>query len=127
MDAAAVLILGTAKCEGEISAGQKHVIRPIFEQEFRLDSNTASDLLLANTPLIRDEIYLVDKLEKILEYSSTQCTPEQATSLLSLMTRVGTLESTLNGEQRKLIAGTELFFERLFAKQQAWKPDTRTW
>lgn len=94
-----------------IQARQQHGIRPAA----------------GKYPLIRDEIYLVDKLEKILEYSSTQFTPEQATSLLSLMTRVGTLESTLNGEQRKLIAGTELFFERLFAKQQAWKPDTRTW
>ena len=124
MDVAAVLLLGTAKCEGEISAEQKRLIRTIFEQEFNLDSDAAYDLLLASAHLIRDEIYLVDKLEKIIEPSSRHFTPGQAASLLSLMTRVGTLESTLNEEQRKLITACEEYFERLFAKQQAWRPDT---
>ncbi|MGB5472799.1 MAG: hypothetical protein WBQ78_04900 [Gammaproteobacteria bacterium] len=124
MDVAAVLLLGTAKCEGEISTEQKRAIRAIFEHEFKFDSDMASDLLLASAYLIRDEIYLVDKLDRIIDASSTRFTPEQAASLLALMTRVGTLEPPLNEEQRKLITSTEKYFERLFAKQQAWKPDT---
>jgi hypothetical protein len=67
MDVAAVLILGTAKCEGEISAEQKRAIQTLFEDEFRLDRNAAADLLLASSHLIRNEIYLVDSLDKILE------------------------------------------------------------
>jgi len=122
MDVAAVLILGTVKCEGEISAEQKRVIRTVFEQEFKLDGNAAADLLLASAYLIRDELYLVDKLEKIIGPVSGQFTVQQATSLLSLMTRVGTLESTLNDEQRRLITATEQYFERLFTKRQAWTP-----
>jgi len=122
MDVAAVLILGTVKCEGEISAEQKRAIKAIFEQYFKLDGDAAADLLLASAHLIRDEIYLVDKLDRIIETSSRQFTPEQAASLLSLMTRVGTLESALNEEQRKLITATEQYFERLFAKQPAWNP-----
>lgn len=123
MDVAAVLILGTAKCEGEISTDQKRVIQAIFEQEFKLDGNAAADLFLASAHLIRDEVYLVDKLDRILERSSTRFTPEQASSLLGLMTRIGTLESALNEEQRKLILATEKYFEKRFARQQAWKPD----
>lgn len=124
MDVAAVLLLGTAKCEGEISTGQKRLLQALFEQEFRLDSNTASDLLLASAHLIRDEIYLVDKLARILERSSSHFTPEQAASLLAMMTRIGTLESALNEEQRKLITATEQYFEKRFASRPTWKPDT---
>ena len=65
MDVAAVLILGTVKCEGEISAEQKRAIKAIFEQYFKLDGDAAADLLLASAHLIRDEIYLVDKLDRI--------------------------------------------------------------
>ncbi|MEZ5543569.1 MAG: TerB family tellurite resistance protein [Pseudomonadota bacterium] len=121
MDVAAVLLLGTAKCEGEISSGQKHALRTLFEQEFKLDGNAASDLMLASAHLIRDEIYLVDKLDRILEASSSRFTPEQATALLAMMTRIGTLESALNAEQRKLITATERYFERCFASRQGWR------
>lgn len=124
MDVAAVLILGTAKCEGEISTGQKRAIQALFEHEFKLDADAAADLLLASAHLIRDEIYLVDKFDRILECSSQRFTPEQATSLLGMMTRIGTQESPLNEEQRKLITTTERYFERRFVRQQAWRPDT---
>ena len=46
MDVAAVLILGVAKCEGEISREQKQAIQGLFETEFGLDNNAAADLLL---------------------------------------------------------------------------------
>lgn len=124
MDVAAALILGTAKCEGEISAEQKRAIQQIFMQEFKLDENAAADLLLASAHLIRDKVYLVDKLEKILAYSSKAFTPEQSSSMLSLMARVATLESPFNSEQRKLVGATEQYHERLFLQQQAWKPGT---
>jgi hypothetical protein len=124
MDVAAVLILGTAKCEGEISAEQKRAIQQIFMQEFKLDENAAADLLLASAHLIRDEVYLVDKLENILGYSSKTFTPEQSSSMVSMMTRVATLESAINSEQRKLVVATEQYYERLFARQHSWKPGT---
>lgn len=124
MDVAAVLILGTAKCEGEISAEQKHAILQIFSTEFKLNGDDAADLLLASSHLIRNEVYLLDRLEHILERSSKRFNPEQAGSLLSLMTRTGTLESELNEEQHKLIAATENYFEKLFKRQRQWKPET---
>ena len=120
MDVAAVLILGTAKCEGEISTGQKHAMQSIFENEFNLDPAAATDLLLASAHLIRDEIYLLDNLDKILEKSSRRFTEEQARSLLAMMQKTGTIESGINEEQRKLILATEKHFEKLYAKQSGW-------
>jgi len=124
MDVAAVLILGTAKCEGEISSQQKQAVQTIFETEFRLDRNTAADLLVASSHLMRDEIYLVDNLDKILEKSCRRFTAEQARSLLSLMQRVGAIESGINEEQRKLILATEKYFEKLYARQGKWHTST---
>jgi uncharacterized tellurite resistance protein B-like protein len=120
MDVAAVLLLGVAKCEGEISAEQKRKIRLIFEQEFRLNSDAASDLLLASSHLIRNEIYLSDNLSKILEKSSAKFTQEQVTSLLSLMQRVANSEGPPNTEQQRLIAATSEYFSAQREKTGTW-------
>lgn len=122
MDVAAVLVLGTAKCEGVISSGQKQAILDIFQSEFRLDANAAADLLLASSHLIRDEIYLVDNLQKLLARSSGRFTGDQAASLLSMMQQVARHDSPVNDEQHKLIVATGNYFERLFAGKPQWKP-----
>ncbi len=121
MDAAALLLLGVAKCEGEVSAEQKKELRSIFQHEFHLDGSEADDLLLASAYLIREEIYLVDKLPKILERSARSFTTEQIESLLSLMRRVGNLEGPPNEEQEKLIAATAKYFSATTKSPGKWQ------
>ena len=124
MDVAAVLILGTAKCEGEISTGQKRAVLDMFEEEFKLDSDAAADLLLASSHMIRDEVYLLDRLDKMLAPSRKRFNQAQAGSLLAMMTRIGALESAINEEQRKLIVATEEYFEKQFSSDRQWKPES---
>jgi len=107
MDAAAVLILGVAKCEGEISLEQKQAIQRIFVTEFELSESEASDLFVASSYLIRDEVYIVDKLDKILEKSKSHFKPAQTESVLALMTQVSNIYNETNAEQAKLIARTK--------------------
>lgn len=121
MDVAAVLILGVAKCEGEISREQKQVIQGLFEAEFGLDSNAATDLLLASSHLLRDEVYLVDNLQKVLTMSAPAFTAGQVESLSGMMMQVGALESVLNEEQRKLISATQQFFQNTSANKGNWR------
>ena len=45
MHVAALLIVGTAKLDGDLSAEQKNVILSQFESSFSLDSRAASELL----------------------------------------------------------------------------------
>jgi hypothetical protein len=120
MEVAAVLILGVAKCEGEISAEQKRNIQDIYETDFRLGRDEAADLLLASSHLIRNEIYLVDNLDKILKKSQSQFKARQVESMLSMMRRTGALEGELNEEQRKIIAATESYFGRTSQTQDTW-------
>lgn len=110
MDVAAVLLLGIAKADGDITSDQKKELLAMFQGEFNISRDEASDLLLASSYLIRDEIYLVDHLDKILLRSAPRFEPEAVTSLLAMMRRVAILDGSINGEQQKLIDATERFF-----------------
>jgi uncharacterized tellurite resistance protein B-like protein len=114
MDVAAVLLLGIAKADGDITSDQKRELQAMFQSEFEISRDEAADLLLASSHLIRDEIYIVDQLDKILERSAPQFEPATVGSLLALMRRLAAMDGSINGEQQKLIEATE----RYFASQQ---------
>jgi len=120
MDVAAVLLLATAKCEGEVSAEQKQTLLKIFESEFSLSTDEAADLLVASAHLLRNEVYVVDNLDRVLERSHKRFTPEQIGSLLSLMKRVAELEGPANEEQSKLISATKQCFEDCAKPRGQW-------
>ncbi len=110
MDVVAVLLLGVAKCEGEISAEQKKQLLNIFEHEFKISADEAADLLLASAHLIRNEIYLVDQIDKILEPSLARFTDAHIRTVDALMMQVASVEGPPNEEQLKLIEGVRRQF-----------------
>jgi uncharacterized tellurite resistance protein B-like protein len=110
MDVAAVLLLGTAKADGDITSDQKRELLAMFQSEFSISRDEASDLLLASSHLIRDEIYLVDNLDKVLERSAERFEPDTVASLLAMMRKVAALDGSINTEQQKLIEATERYF-----------------
>jgi uncharacterized tellurite resistance protein B-like protein len=115
MDVAAVLLLGVAKADGDITSDQKRELQSIFQSEFEISRDEAADLLLASSHLMRDVIYIVDHLDKILERSAKKFEDENVSSLLRLMRKVAALDGSINAEQQKLIDATE----RYFAPKQA--------
>ena len=94
MDVAAVLLLGVAKADGAITSDQKRELLAMFQSEFAISRDEASDLLLASSHLIRDEIYLVDHLDKILARSAERFEPDAVTSLLAMMRKVAALDGS---------------------------------
>lgn len=114
MDVAAVLLLGIAKADGDITSDQKRELQAMFQNEFEISRDEAADLLLASSHLIRDEIYIVDHLDKILARSAQRFEPSAVGSLLAMMRRLAAMDGSINGEQQKLIEATE----RYFASQQ---------
>jgi uncharacterized tellurite resistance protein B-like protein len=123
MDVAALLLLGVAKCEGEISAQQKGTLLDIFRREFKIGQDEAADLLLASSHMIRNEVYLVDNLDKILELSNERFTDEQITSLVTLMQQVARLESAPNREQERLIEATAGYFRERRKSRGTWETE----
>jgi uncharacterized tellurite resistance protein B-like protein len=120
MDVAAVLLLGVAKADGAITSDQKRELLAMFQSEFAISRDDASDLLLASSHLIRDEIYLVDHLDKILARSAERFEPDTVTSLLAMMRKVAMLDGSINAEQQKLIDATERYFSGRSQPQGKW-------
>jgi hypothetical protein len=120
VEAAAVLLLGVAKCEGEVSAEQKRELTSIFENDLHQTPDQAAELLVSSTYLSRNEFYLVDNLQKILAKSADGFAEVHVQSLLSLMCRVSTLEGPANLEQQKLIGETERYFTAKASRKPAW-------
>ena len=120
LDVAAVLLLGIAKCEGEISTEQKKALLAIFENTFQQTPDQAADLLLASARMIRNEVYLVDQLPRVLEKSTPNFTNAHVSSLLKLMQQISTLEGDPNQEQIKLIDATEHYFKTVLKPKNAW-------
>lgn len=110
MDVAAVLLLGIAKADGDITSDQKRELQAMFQSEFEISRDEAADLLLASSHLIRDEIYIVDTLDKILAPSAPQFEPAAVGSLLGMMRKLAAMDGAINGEQQKLIEATERYF-----------------
>jgi len=112
-EVAAVLLLGTAKCKGELTSGQKAKLVQIFTEVLKLPRNEADDLMVAATFLLRDEVYVGDNVSKVLANTRQQLTPEQKASLLNLMEEVAAVDGSANQEQRNLITRTiEAFNQR---------------
>jgi uncharacterized tellurite resistance protein B-like protein len=120
MDVAAVLLLGIAKADGTITSDQKRVLLEMYQSEFEISRDEASDLLLASSHMIRDEIYLVDHLDKILAPSAARFEGDAVASLLRMMRKVAALDGSVNAEQQKLIDSTEAYFAAKAPRAQKW-------
>lgn len=120
MDVASVLLLGIAKADGTITSDQKKELLALYQSEFDISRDEASDLLLASSHLIRDEIYLVDHLDKILAPSAERFESDSIASLLRMMRQVALLDGSINTEQQKLIDATEAYFASKAPKAQKW-------
>ena len=107
MEVAALLLVATAKCEGEVSAQQKKFLLDVFKNDFHLSDREASELLTASAYLLRNELYISDQLEKVLERGKKQFTPEQVESTVDLMQRLSWLDGEPNTEQVKLVDNTK--------------------
>lgn len=121
MEVAAVLLLGVAKADGDITSDQKRELQAMFQSEFDISRDEAADLLLASSYLIRDEIYIVDHLDKILERSARRFDPAAVGSLLGMMRRIAALDGSVNAEQQKLIEATERYLAGLHQAPGKWR------
>lgn len=105
-DVASVLLVGMAKCEGEMTASQKKKITDILRDEFELTENEAVDQLVAATFMTKNDVYILDKVETILVHIKHRITAHQRDLLLTLMRQVGEVDGALNAEQARLLEKT---------------------
>ena len=121
LEVAAMLMLATAKCEGEVSREQKQFLLSSFEKEFALSVGDASALLSQSAYLLSDEEEIASQMDKVLEKSRAAFNEEQIKSTLELMNRMSDLEDSPNEGQTALIREVSRILEPQESHGQKWQ------
>lgn len=124
MEVAALLMLATVKCDGEVSREEKRFLLNTFENEFHLSAHEASSLLSQASYLMRNESDICGELDKILKKSRALFTDEQVESTLDLMRQGAALEGAPNQQQQALIAETARIFGAGKVTPGKWQQQT---
>lgn len=111
MDAAAAILLGIAKIEGEISREHKNEILDIFSSEFNLDAMKAKELFASTSYLLQSENNFVKNIGKVLSRSIDQFSTEQAESTISLAMRIAKIENEISPLQQDLLDSLNQLFK----------------
>ena len=118
MDVAAVLAVGVAKADGDMSTQQKQVLLERFQQTFKIDARSAEDLLASSAHLAGDGRILRDQVDDVIAGSKEHFTASQIESTFSLLEEIAAVEGA-SDRQRELISNV-----RDYLRDQS---ATKTW
>ena len=100
---AAILVIGAAKLDGELSAGQKQATIEQFQASFSLDESAASDLYVSATHLLGVPQVVGQQLQGLAERNKAGFSVEQADSMLQMMVKVASADGSLSEAQQGYI------------------------
>ncbi len=120
MHVAALLIVGTAKLDGDLSAEQKSVILSQFESNFSLDFRAASELLGSAAHLLGAP-QIIDTQLNVAEKNKDQFSEDQAESMIQMMVEVASAEGDLTAKQSEFVARIRSLFAPSVTGQGAWQ------
>lgn len=107
MDAAALLIVATAKLDGDITREQKQNILLLFTEEFKLPNNQANSLYASSGYLLQEMVNPAMEVPHILAPTIEQFSESQTQSLISMLQATAATEGNMNQEQEALIKAVE--------------------
>jgi len=97
---AALLIIGVAKIEGDLTAEQKQAIRQQFSSKFSMSEQETSDLLGSAAHLLAAPQLVSTQLKELARRNKDNFSGEQADSLLEMMQAVADAEGAVSPGQR---------------------------
>ncbi|OMH31665.1 TerB family tellurite resistance protein [Motiliproteus sp. MSK22-1] len=103
VEAAALLLIGVAKIEGEITREQKREVISIFENEFNMDKENAAELFSASSYLLQDVTDIQVEVKAILAPCKDRFQNEQSTSFISMLKQVASIDGAPNEQQNMLV------------------------
>ena len=123
---AALMIVGAAKLDGDLSAEQKRVAQELFESKFSLDSRAASQLITSASHLLGGPQVIDVQLKGLADKSKERFSQDQGESLVQMMVEVASAESDLTAVQNEYIESIRAQFirteeERRDVGSVAWK------
>lgn len=103
MEAAALLLLATARIDGDLSAEEKNELRTIFKETFKQSDEDASALLVSSTYLFGSGEEVIQRPDEVLQRSLQKFTEEQKSSTLVELERIANIGSAPSVAQHKFI------------------------
>ena len=107
MEAAAAVLLGAIKTEGEISREQKQSLISLFEEKFHLSPNDAKELFSATAFMLQDVVDMAAEIRPILTPCLDRLTDEQRQSILEMLNTVCLLDGSISSQQQAIIDAAE--------------------
>ena len=104
MHVAALLVVGTAKLDGDLSAEQKKHTLDQFESKFSLDSQAASELLGSAVHLLGAPQLIDTQLNSLANKNKDLFSREQAESMIQMMIDVAKVDGDLSAKQDEYIS-----------------------
>lgn len=123
---AALLIIGAAKLDGDLTAEQKEAARTQFAENFSLDSRDAAELVASSTHLLGAPQVIDTQLEGLMSRNKDRFSPEQAESMMQMTTRVASAGGELTEKQSEYIASLRSHFKFVEKQQGSWGQQPRT-
>lgn len=117
---AAVMVVGVAQLDGDLSAEQKEAARREFEAAFSLDEREASRLLNSATHLLGAQQVIDTQLKGLLSRHKERFTHEQVESLLKMMEAVASADGALSTEQSDYLSDVRCQFAAKPAGEGTW-------
>lgn len=100
---AALLVIGAAKLDGDLTAEQKQAAQDQFESEFSIDDREASQLFGSAAHLLAAPQLIETQLEKLADRHKDAFSPDQATSLMQMMVKVASANGSVSTNQQEFI------------------------
>lgn len=117
-EAAALLVVGVATYDEEVTRELKADVINLFMQEFSISDAKASELFSASRYLLQDTSNLEADIKNILAPNKEKFTQSQKDSLFSMIEKASSFEGAANEKQQKIIDAIEKEFSQ--DKLQKW-------
>jgi len=120
MHVAALLVVGTAKLDGDLSAEQKKLTLDQFESKFSLDSQAASELLGSAVHLLGAPQVIDPQLKTLANKNKDLFAREQAESMIQMMMDIAKVDGDLSAKQDEYIANVRAIYISVEQEPGIW-------
>jgi len=120
VDIAALLIIGAAKIDGDLTAHQKKVAHEQFESKFSMDARAASQLFGSAAHLLAAPQLIDTQLKSLADKNKGRLSHDQAESMVQMMNEVASADGGLSTTQSEYIDTIRSLFVPVETSEGTW-------
>ena len=117
---AAVLLVGVAKIDGDLTAEERSTLLEEFENTFTMSAKAASELMSSTVFLLGDMQVLRNQAGELLTRFKERLAADQVSSLLAMIDRVAAVGGEPSARQSELVAQIRAALDPQPSSQGTW-------